>query len=78
MSAKDWKTIYANRQKARLKLGKAMNEEQKKLLIELDETLADVLQTVYECQDLWMSQVNKLDTLRYSIQSVLWSKDDEK
>ena len=78
MRFEDWEKKREAEEKARTKLAKVMTQEQKDHLKELDETISDIVQTLHECSDLWMSQVNKLDGLMYRTKQLIWDGDDAK
>ncbi len=78
MRFEDWEKKRQAEDKARAKLAKVLTPEQKACLQELDDTLSDVVQTIHECSDLWMSQVNKLDTLMYRVKQLVWDGSDAK
>ena len=42
----------------------------------MNEIVGDVLQTLTECQDVWLSQVGKLETAYYQVNNLVWSKND--
>jgi len=52
------KEILTDAQKAK----KHLTEDQFKALEEAHETLRECLQMLYDCQDLYLSDVRKLDT----------------
>jgi len=72
----DYQKREAARQKAKKDVLKVLNADQKAALKELLEETSDMLQTIYECQDVWMSQVGKVDSARYKVINLVWSKDD--
>ena len=74
---KEYHKREAARQKAKKDLLKVLNADQKAALKELLEETSDMLQTIYECQDVWMSQVGKLDNARYKVRNLVWSEGDE-
>jgi hypothetical protein len=73
---KEYRLKEAARQKAKKDLLKVLNADQKAALNELLTETSDMLQTIYECQDVWMSQVGKLDMARHKVDSLVWSSDD--
>ena len=73
----DYQKREAARKKAKKDLLKVLNADQKAALKELLNETSDMLQTVYECQDIWMSQVGKVDSARYKVINLVWSGDDE-
>jgi len=73
----DYQKREAARQKAKKDVLKVLNADQKAALKELLEETSDMLQTIYECNDVWMSQVRKLDSARYKVNNLVWSGDDE-
>ena len=74
---KEYRKKEAARQKAKKDLLKVLNADQKAALNELLTETSDMLQTIYECQDVWMSQVGKLDMARHKVDNLVWSSDDE-
>jgi len=74
---KEYHKREAARKKAKKDVLKVLNADQKAALKELLEETSDMLQTVYECQDIWMSQVGKLDNARHKVNRLVWSGDDE-
>ena len=73
---KEYRVKEAARQKAKKDLLKVLNADQKAALNELLTETSDMLQTIHECQDVWMSQVGKLDMARHKVDSLVWSSDD--
>ena len=73
---KEYHKREAARKKAKKDLLKALNADQQQALSEMNEIVGDVLQTLTECQDVWMSQVGKLETAYYRVNNLVWSKDD--
>ena len=73
----DYHKREAARKKAKKDLLKVLNADQKAALKELLNETSDMIQTIYECQDVWMSQVGKVDEARYKVINLVWSKDDE-
>jgi len=74
---KEYHKREAARKKAKKDVLKVLNADQKAALKELLEETSDMLQTVYECQDIWMSQVGKVDSARYKVINLVWSGDDD-
>ena len=74
---KEYHKREAARKKAKKDLLKVLNADQKAALKELLDETSDMLQTIYECQDVWMSQVGKLDNARHKVYRLVWSGDDE-
>ena len=74
---KEYRVKEAARQKAKKDLLKVLNADQKAALNELLTETSDMLQTIHECQDVWMSQVGKLDMARHKVDSLVWSSNDE-
>lgn len=73
----DYQKLQAKRKKARQAVFKALNEEQRAALRDLLNETSDMLQTLHECQDVWMSQVGKLDSARYRVTNLVWSGENE-
>lgn len=48
-----------------------LSEEDRKDLLESHGHLRTILQTIWECNDLWMSDVGKLESLMYRMQNHL-------
>ena len=59
------KKILTDVQKAK----KHLTENQFKALEEAHETLRECLQMLYDCQDLYLSDVRKLDTAYWSLKN---------
>ena len=78
MRFEDWEKKRQAEEKARIKLAKVLTPDQKACLQELDETITEIVQTLNECNDLWLSQVNKLDGLMYRTKQLLWDGNDDK
>lgn len=76
-AVKDWQKAQNAKLKARKDLTKAMTPEQLKAVDELLNTAWDVLQTANECQDLWMSQIGKLESALWMFQSLVRDRDDK-
>jgi len=74
---KEYHKREAARKKAKKDVLKVLNADQKAALKELLEETSDMLQTIYECQDVWMSQVGKLDNARHKVDRLVWSGYDE-
>jgi chromosome condensin MukBEF complex kleisin-like MukF subunit len=74
---KEYHKREAARKKAKKDLLKALNTDQQQALKDMNEIVGDVLQTLTECQDVWMSQVAKLETAYYRVNNLVWSSDDE-
>ena len=74
---KEYHKREAARKKAKKDLLKVLNADQKAAIRVLLNETSDMLQTIYECQDVWMSQVGKLDNARYKVINLVWSDDDE-
>jgi hypothetical protein len=68
--------IMDKRKKARQKLMKSMTEEQKQAIIRLNNSCWDIMQTMNECRDLWMSQMRDFESAVYGL-SVVYDKHDE-
>lgn len=45
--------------------------EQRRELLESHNDLRNALQNVWECQDLWLSDISKLETLMFRLQKTL-------
>ena len=73
---KEYRKRDAARKKAKKDLLKALNTDQQQALSEMHEIVGDVLGTLTECQDVWLSQVGKLETAYYRVNNLVWSKDD--
>ncbi len=73
---KEYRKREAARTKAKKDLLKVLNADQKAALKELLNETSDMIQTIYECQDVWMSQVGKVDSARYKVINLVWSDDD--
>ena len=73
---KEYRKRDAARKKAKKDLLKALNTDQQQALSEMLEIVGDVLGTLTECQDVWLSQVGKLETAYYRVNNLVWSKDD--
>jgi len=76
-TAKEWKKAQDAKLKARKDLTKAMTPEQRKAVDDLLDTAWDVLQTAHECQDLWMSQIGKLEGALWMFQSLVRDRDEK-
>jgi len=74
---KEYHKREAARKKAKKDVLKVLNADQKAALKELLDETSDMLQTIYECQDVWMSQVGKLDNARHKVNRLVWSGDDD-
>lgn len=74
-TAKEWKKAHDAKLKARKDLTKAMTPQQLKAVDNLLDTAWDVLQTANECQDLWMSQIGKLEGALWMFQSLVRDRD---
>ena len=66
------------REKAKADLIKKMSPEQMQAAHELLTNAWDVLQTIGECQDLWMSQVRELETSIWKFQNTVYDRDDKR
>jgi len=51
------------------KARKSLSKEQLEAIDQAHETLRDCLQMLYDCQDLYLSDVRKLDTAYYSLKN---------
>lgn len=76
-TVKEWKKAQDAKLKARKDLTKAMTPEQRKAVDDLLDTAWDVLQTANECQDLWMSQIGKLESALWMFQNLVRDRDDK-
>ena len=74
---KEYHKREAARKKAKKDLLKALNADQQQALKDMNEIVGDVLQTLTECQDVWVSQIGKLETAYYRVNNLVCSKDDE-
>jgi len=74
---KEYHKREAARKKAKKDLLKALNADQQQALSEMHEIVGDVLHTLNECYDVWLSQVGKLETAYYRVNKLVWSKEDE-
>ena len=64
------------KKKNRQKVAKVMTVEQQMAVKDVYEKVWDVLQTIGECQDVWMSQVRDLETAMYKYREFIYDKDD--
>jgi hypothetical protein len=71
-----YQEMVNKRKKARQKLMKSMTEEQKQAIITLNNSCWDIMQTLNECNDLWMSQMRDFESAVYGL-SVVYDKHDE-
>ena len=71
-----YQEMVNKRKKARQKLMKRMSEEQKQEISTLNKCRWDIMQTVNECNDLWMSQMRDFESAVYGL-SVVYDKHDE-
>lgn len=73
------KSLYViereKREKAKADLIKKMTPEQMQAAHELLTNAWDVLQTIGECQDLWMSQVRELETSIWKFQNTVYDRE---
>jgi len=56
-----------------------VTSEQRLELLKAHNDLKDILQTIFDCQDLWTSDVGKLQRIQYDLQSIFKfvPKEDE-
>ena len=71
-----YEEMVNKRKKARQKLMKSMTEEQKQAIIRLNNSCWDIMQTLNECNGLWMSQMRDFESAVYGL-SVVYDKHDE-
>ncbi len=73
---KEYHKREAARKKAKKDLLKALNADQQQALRDMNEIVGDVLQTLNECYDVWLSQVGKLEIAHHRVNLLVWSDDD--
>jgi len=47
-----------------------VTNEQRLELLKAHNDLKDILQTIFDCQDLWMSDVKKLERIQYDLHRI--------
>lgn len=71
-----YRKLEEKKKKDRQKVARAMTSEQQMAVKDVHEKVWDVLQTVGECQDIWMSQVRDLETAMHKYGDLIYDKND--
>ena len=65
----DWEILAEKEQAIREKAIKALTEKQIETIKEAEKTLSTCLDMLFECQDLYLSDLHKLNNVYWSIKN---------
>lgn len=51
-----------------------MNQNERKKLLEQSNELARIVSSIFECQDVWLSDLGKLESMVYTLRSMIDAK----
>lgn len=65
----EWKEKRIKHNKALMKNMEQLNHDQLNAVKEAQEAINNVMQSFYDCQDVWLSDIAKLDTAMWKLKN---------
>lgn len=77
MDAEDWKA-QRERQKKEMRSNMAyLSDEQREAILKAQKALAGTMQSIHDCQDIWMSDIRDMDEALWRLRNTFPEAEDE-